>query len=99
MGGSLLMSDTVNGIAVDMTNAAHHILRGDYVVCPAEPVEIVLQISPVLKKLYCSTWTGRYLVKRFCQQFYESSPCLPGQQGSCRTVELSENILQDLLPK
>ena len=36
--------------------------------------------------------------KRFCKQFSASSPCLPRQQGSCsKTVELSENILQNLL--
>ena len=35
--------------------------------------------------------------RRFCKQFSESSPCLPGEQGSCKTtVELSENILQNL---
>ena len=35
--------------------------------------------------------------RRFCKQFSESSPCLPGQQGSCITaVELSENILRNL---
>ena len=33
----------------------------------------------------------------FCKQFSESSPCLPGKQGSCiTTVELSDNILQNL---
>ena len=35
--------------------------------------------------------------RRFCEQLSDSSPCLPGQQGSCITiVELSENILQNL---
>ena len=35
--------------------------------------------------------------RRFCKPFSESSPCLPGQQGSCMiTVQLSENILQNL---
>ena len=39
--------------------------------------------------------SGRFT--RFCKQFFESSPCLCGQQGSCVTiVELSENILQNL---
>ena len=34
---------------------------------------------------------------RFCEQFSESSPCLPRQQGRCITaVELSKNILQNL---
>ena len=49
-----------------------------------------------------STRTGCYLGKLFCKQFSRSSPspCLPGQQGKCRTtVELSENILQNLMPK
>ena len=46
------------------------------------------------------TRTGLYFGKRFCEQFSESSPCLPVQQGSCcTTVEFSENILQNLLPK
>ena len=31
---------------------------------------------------------------------YLRFPCLPGQQGSCRTpVEFSENTLQNLIPK
>ena len=42
------------------------------------------------------TRKGCYLDKRFCTQFFESSPYLPGQQGSCRTaVELSENSEQN----
>ena len=47
-----------------------------------------------------STRRGCYLEKRFVKQFSESSPCLPGQQGSCSTnVELSENCLQNLFSK
>ena len=46
------------------------------------------------------TRTGHYLGRRFCKQFSESTPSLTGQQGRCRTtVELSEDILQNLLPK
>ena len=41
-----------------------------------------------------------YLVKMFCKQFSESSPCLSGQQGCCSTTEEhSENILPNLILK
>ena len=44
-----------------------------------------------------STLSAIRLFRRFCKQFSESSPCLPGQQRSCIIfVELSENILQNL---
>ena len=47
-----------------------------------------------------TTRTGRYSGKKFCQLFPESSPCLPGHQGSYSTaVELPENNLQNILPK
>ena len=46
------------------------------------------------------TRKGCYLEKRLCKQFSKSSPCLPGQQDSCcRTVELSENSVQNLFSK
>ena len=31
--------------------------------------------------------TVRYLDKRFCLQFPETSPCLPGQQENCKTTQ------------
>ena len=47
-----------------------------------------------------TVWGGR-LRKRSCNMFSGSSPCLPGQHGSCSSaqlpVELSENMLQNLL--
>ena len=47
---------------------------------------------------YTSTRTGRYLGKRVCKQFAESSHCLLA--GSCSTtVVISENILHNLSPK
>ena len=45
------------------------------------------------KHLTWSTMKGYYLEKRFCKQFSESSPCLPGQQESCNTtLELLETL-------
>ena len=53
----------------------------------------------MISEVYCAR-TGRYLGRRFCKQFSEGSPYFPGQQGSCKTtMQLSENILQNLLPK
>ena len=35
--------------------------------------------------------------RRFCKQFSESSPCIPGKQGSSiTTLELSEKKIQNL---
>ena len=51
-------------------------------------------------KTQSSTRTGLYMGKRFCKNFSEHFPCLPGQQESCSTtVQLSETILQNILPK
>ena len=48
-----------------------------------------------------STGWGGHLFRRFCNMFSRSSPCLLGQHGSCSiaqwSVELSENMLQNLL--
>ena len=54
---------------------------------------------PLVKIQICTIWRGNWW-EIFCSMVSESSPCLLGQNGSCRTdqqpVELSNNILQKL---
>ena len=51
-------------------------------------------------RCHINTRRGRYLGKMFWKQLSESSSCFPGQQESCRTtVELSENNLQNIVPR
>ena len=66
------------------------------------PTSLRWIVSDMVRKDWVKTciWITLSAIRmfcRFCKPFSISSPCLPGQQGSCiTTVELSENILQSL---
>ena len=45
------------------------------------------EVGLTLSVFQVHTGWGGHLFRRFCSMFYESSPCLLGQHGSCSTAQ------------